>query len=186
MSNFIFVRHGQSVGNADGYIATAETKLSGLGIKQARETAKKLQKYKIDTIVCSPMIRAQQTAETIAAEIGIDIAHIQIIDELGERYQGELEGNPRRHDPAWYFGLDDEFGIESQHDLTERMKKAVTKINKILLHNKQVLVVGHAISGYYLIELSKGRINVDQFEPVTVVLNAGIVEVEITENWSEL
>ncbi len=186
MKKFIFVRHGQSTGNADGYIATAETKLSELGIKQARETAEKLKKHNIDTIICSPMIRAQQTAETIAAEIGIDIAHIQILDELRERYQGELEGKSREHDAAWYFGLDNDYGVEPRLDLTERMKKAILKINEMALGDRRVLVVGHAISGYFLIELAKGRTNVDQFEPVTVVLNAGIVEVDIAKKWGEL
>jgi broad specificity phosphatase PhoE len=186
MSKFIFVRHGQSVGNAEGYIATAETKLSELGIKQARETAKKLQKYKIDTILCSPMIRAQQTAETIAAEIGIDIAHIQIIEELRERYQGELEGKPKQHQSHWYYALDTELHVESQHDLVDRMTIAIGKINKLATNGKRILIVGHAISGYYLIELASGRTKVDDFEPPEEVLNAAIVEVEITKNWGEL
>lgn len=186
MSKFIFVRHGQSEGNAEGYIASAKTKLTELGIKQARETAEKLKEFKIDIIACSPMIRAQQTAETIAAELGINVASIKVIEELRERGLGLLEDNPKDHENDWYPTFDNEFGAESRRELIDRMDRAVTKIKELVKDKKTVLVVGHAISGYYLIEVASGRRNIEEFEPPTEILNAGIVEVSIGKNWGEL
>lgn len=179
MSKFIFVRHGQSEGNAGGYIATADTKLTAIGVEQAKATAEKVRNKGITKIVCSPMIRAQQTAETIAAELGIDVAHIEIIDDLHERGLGKTEGEPKTHDSEWYLTNNEtSLGIESREELIARMSLCLEKL-KELSEGATLLAVGHAIAGYYLVEVAEGKRKFEEFGPAKELLNADYVEVVI-------
>jgi broad specificity phosphatase PhoE len=178
MHKFIFVRHGQSDGNANGYIASADTKLTEVGVEQAKATAMKVKDKGITKIVCSPMIRAQQTAETIAAELGIDLAHIEVLQELRERGLGEVEGKPKDHDSEWYLTNNEtNLGIESREDLIKRMHAALDKLAN-LPETDNVLAIGHAISGYYLAEVAAGKAKYEDFGPAQELLNAGFVEID--------
>ncbi len=174
MSHFIFVRHGQSQANADGVIADAHSPLTTEGIAQARQTAGEIRTLGIDTIVVSPYLRAQQTAETIAGELGIDLAHIQIIEELRERGLGELEGRPKSHDSLWYYTRDDAEGIETARQLYDRMAKCISTL-KALPQSGTALVVGHSISGFYLQQIASAR-TLDSFDSPLQLKNAGFVE----------
>jgi broad specificity phosphatase PhoE len=87
-----FVRHGQSVGNADELHQTIDMHLSGTGIAQALRIAERLKKYKIDTIFTSPAVRTRQTAEIISSTLNIPIEQW---DELIEvRNPSEIGGKP--------------------------------------------------------------------------------------------
>jgi len=178
MPNFIFVRHGQSQANATGVIADAHSPLTEEGIKQAQKTANEVKQFKITLIACSPYLRAQQTAETIAGELGIDIAHIKIIDSLQERNLGVLENNPREHEGTWYFTDEGSEGIEPRTKLFERMKGCLAEI-KQLSENDAVLVVGHAISGFYLLQAAAKKNSVDGFGSPSQMSNADYTVVEL-------
>jgi len=79
---FYFVRHGQSEANAARLIADSTPKLTKLGREQAIETANSLKDIKITKILTSPLIRARQTAEIIASELGLHVGDIEVVDEL--------------------------------------------------------------------------------------------------------
>jgi broad specificity phosphatase PhoE len=179
MNTLIFVRHGQSEGNANGYIAKADTILTEAGIAQAKATATKLKSKGITKIVCSPMIRAQQTAEAIAAELGIDLAHVEVIEDLRERGLGQVEGAPKNHDSAWHLTNDEvDLGIESRNDLISRMRGCLDKLKR-LAETEKVLAVGHAIAGYYLVEVAEGKTDFKDFRPPQELLNADFVEIDL-------
>src|SRR5882757_8965527 len=95
INSFIFVRHGQSQANADGIIADGHSPLTQTGIEQAQKTGLEIKNFGITAIVCSPYLRARQTAEMIASELGIGFSHIEIIEELRERGLGDCEGKPK-------------------------------------------------------------------------------------------
>jgi broad specificity phosphatase PhoE len=178
MSTLIFVRHGQSDGNAKGYIADADTKLTELGIEQAKATAAKVKDKRITKIVCSPMIRAQQTAETIAAELGIDLAQIEILPELRERGLGKVEGGPKDHDSEWYLTNNEVgLGVEPREDLIRRMQGCLDKLADLAKTNN-VLAAGHAIAGYYLAEVAEGKTRFEDFGPPQELLNADFIELD--------
>jgi broad specificity phosphatase PhoE len=177
--SFIFVRHGQSLANANTIIADRQSPLTEMGIEQARKTAEEIRDLGITRIVCSPFLRAQQTAETIAGELGIDLAHIQIIDDLRERYQGSLENNPREHEGIWYFTDDTSEGIEPRTELLARMIQCASTL-KELAQAETLLVVGHAISGFYLAQAVAGKTSLDQLDPVNLMNNADYVELSYT------
>ena len=179
MTSFIFVRHGQSEANANGIIADATPPLTDEGIEQARRTAEEIRGLGVTKVVCSPYLRAQQTAETIAGELGIELKDIEILDDLKERGLGVLEDNPREHEGEWYFTADDAEGIEKRADLYERMKLCLDRLIE-RAEGEKLLVVGHSVSGYYLLQAAARKSSVDEFDAMSMMKNADYVEVEIT------
>ncbi len=94
-----FVRHGQSTGNAQGiHQGQSDFPLSEQGREQARALAARwaAQGVRYDRLITSPLARARQTAEILAAALGILIE----TDPLWmERHAGKLQGLPL-DDPA--------------------------------------------------------------------------------------
>ena len=180
MTKFFFVRHGQSEANAARLIADDTPKLTELGREQARVTALILKDKNITKILASPLIRAQQTAEIIAGELGIKLEDIETLQELRERGVGECEGKPKDMESEMYITLDTERGFESQADLISRLLVALQKI-KTECENAdgQVLVVGHVTAGFYLQQLAKGYRKLSEFEEYYHMPNADFIEVEI-------
>ena len=89
MSIYI-TRHGQTNWNIERrFQGRTDNKLNENGINQAHEVAEKLANEPLDLIICSPLIRAIQTAEIINKKRGIPIL---FYETLLERDYGELEG----------------------------------------------------------------------------------------------
>ncbi len=177
MSKFIFVRHGQSKANAENWIAGPDVPLTELGLEQARRTGTELKNKGITKIVCSNMLRAQQTAEIIAAELGIKTDHIEIIPELHERRFPSLEGKPKTHESPWYYTTDDD-DVEKRADVIKRIKVALEKIKR-LAEKDLVLVVAHGCSGFYMMEVVSGKNHFDDFGEYKLMNNADYIEVEL-------
>ncbi len=180
MTSFIFVRHGQSQANADVIIADEHSSLTELGIEQARKSADEIRQFNITKVVCSPFLRARQTAETIARELGIDTNSITAIDGLAERDLGVLKNKPKEHDGTWYFADDESEGIEKRADLYARMSQCLEQLKEIA-EGESLLVVGHAVSGFYLLQAAARKGSVDEFDALSMMNNADYVEVEIEE-----
>lgn len=178
MTDFVFVRHGQSQANADKIIASAESPLTKQGIDQARVTAQEVKNLGITLIACSPYLRAKQTAQTIADELGI--ANIQIIDELRERGLGALEDKPKTHESEHYFTNDTANNFESRQDTLDRMNRCLLKIAELSPGNT-VLVVGHAVSGYYLFEAAKGIRVANDLGAPSEMKNAGYLVIAVKD-----
>ncbi len=178
MKKFVFVRHGQSTANANKTIAVDDTPLTDLGIEQAKITAMEIAKLNIKTIVCSPLRRARQTAETIATALGINQGEIKIIDELRERGLGDLKGRKKQHDSNYYYVVNNEHNVEAHDITTARVKTALKKIETVARVDS-VLVVGHAISGYFLLEVASGRKDYSEFEPPEEIMNANFIIVDL-------
>lgn len=101
------IRHGQSAGNAQGrFGGHGTTPLSELGVAQAEATAMALAKEKIEAIFSSDLLRAIQTAEPLAREIGVEV---QTSPAFRERHVGVLEGltfdESRERHPKDYYAL---------------------------------------------------------------------------------
>jgi uncharacterized phosphatase len=179
MTDFIFVRHGQSKANAEKVIANAHSPLTEAGKEQARKTGSEVRDRGITLIVCSPYLRAQQTAEVIAGQLGIDLAHIQLMDDLRERGLGVLEGNPKTHDGLWYFTDETSKGIELRQALFDRMRGCLDKL-KELSKNEHVLVAGHSISGFYLLQAAAGKAAIEECDSPALMSNADFIEVKLS------
>jgi broad specificity phosphatase PhoE len=166
--------------NANLTIGQPDTPLAEEGLAQARTTGQDLRSQQVTAIVCSSFIRAQQTAEIIAGELGIAVHDITIIDELHERRMGELEGGPKNQETQFFYENDTEFGFESQADLIARLRVALAKVTAIAEQTSgTTVVVGHATSGFYLLQVAKGRNSFAEFDPVNQMGNAEFVEIEL-------
>ncbi len=86
----IVVRHGQTEWNALGKLqGRTDVPLNEAGKNQAKMTAELLADKKIDAVICSPLIRARQTAEIISEGRGLSIS---TDDGIAERDFGKYEG----------------------------------------------------------------------------------------------
>lgn len=179
----LFVRHGKSLANASGVVGTPDTPLAEEGIEQARITGRDLKSQHVTRIVCSSFIRAQQTAELIAGELGIVLDNITVIPELHERRMGTFEGKPKQCETAYFYDNDNENGFESHADLISRMQQALDKVVTIARQTEgTTVVVGHAASGFFLLQVAKGRGMYSQFDPFSQMGNAEFTEIEITDH----
>lgn len=88
-TKIIFIRHGESLGNANKtFLGHTDLDLSELGYKQAEATANYLKDEKIDVIYSSDLIRAKNTAVPNAKIRNLDIKCSQ---KLREMYVGDWE-----------------------------------------------------------------------------------------------
>ncbi len=155
------------------------TKLTEIGIEQAIKTGKMLKGRGITKILCSPYIRAQQTAQVIASELGLPTSRIEIVDELHERRLGDAEGKPKKDSKEWFFLRDDK--VRGQEPTDEVIKRSLYVLKKIESETEHevLVVVGHSVAGFYLLQLSKGNLSLEEFDPVEQLDNAGFIEVII-------
>jgi probable phosphoglycerate mutase len=85
----LLVRHGQSLGNAEGrFGGHTATPLSDLGRAQAEATARALSSENITAIYSSDLLRAVQTAEPLARATGLAL---ETTDAFRERSVGLME-----------------------------------------------------------------------------------------------
>ena len=154
MGKLFIVRHGQDEDNANGILNGRRNQpLTTLGREQAQTVAKKLHSYKIDIIYSSPLKRAFETAQIIAAKLKKN--DILIHEHLIEREFGILSGKPISDIPLFakkilktdrvnYF-LEAQ-GAEKFPDLYKRAQKILYEIKEKHI-NENVLVVAHGDIG---------------------------------------
>src|SRR5688572_6759018 len=155
MNSFVFARHGKSQANKKSEVALLDSPLTKEGKAQARKLARSLKSQGITVVVTSPYSRAYDTAAIIAKELSLP--EPEIIEELHERGLGDFEGKPKQHESEWYFTIDDQANVEPIPEVIARMQSALQKI--VALPGK-VLVIGHAMAGYYLQQVALGRYNI--------------------------
>jgi probable phosphoglycerate mutase len=146
MQQLFLIRHGQSTSNAEKKVAgTTDAPLSEVGIKQSELAGSNAKEYfHFDLIVCSPLLRAKQTATIIAKGIGYDPAKLVLLQNLKERDLGALEGLDYAQAPQYNGNYEDAEGapgIEPLPMLYERAKKALDEI--AAMKATSVLIVCH-------------------------------------------
>lgn len=98
---FYFLRHGETTWNAIGKTqGQLDAPLSERGRDQALAAAAILAGERIERIVSSPLSRARDTAEAIAAATG---APVSLDPGLMEFHAGALQGQPRGEHVKEYF-----------------------------------------------------------------------------------
>ncbi|MFD0898545.1 histidine phosphatase family protein [Loigolactobacillus binensis] len=152
MTEFFFIRHGQTITNQEGRIngAHIDTPLTTAGISGAQAAGKVLQQVHFNQVFVSPQKRAQKTAQLVLANNMTK--KLQIVDLLQELNFGDWEGrliadgkldpavsrffnDPENYDPSSFHGETfSEVVARGQHFLQQVMTKFPTQ---------RVLVVGH-------------------------------------------
>lgn len=91
LTTFALVRHGQTDWNAQRRLqGSTDIPLNDVGRGQARDAVAVLSGYEWDAIVSSPLSRAAETADLIAAGLGLSVT--RRVPELTERSFGPAEG----------------------------------------------------------------------------------------------
>lgn len=140
----IITRHGQTEWNVLGKVqGLADIELNEKGIEQAKETSKILKNEKIDLIICSPLIRARQTAEIINQGRNIPI----IYDEgIIERNFGEFEGiNKKEFDFVGFWSYRQNKKYKKAENIKDFFNRVYGFLDKIKTEyaNKRILIVAH-------------------------------------------
>ena len=90
MKRIILVRHGQTEWNIERrYQGQMDTELTEFGRQQMASTADLLHHAKVDRVVTSPLKRAKESAEIVAAGLGLDV---QVEERFREMHLGTWEG----------------------------------------------------------------------------------------------
>lgn len=139
MQHLYFVRHGESELNLKRtYAGQTDTPLTDRGREQARAAGGQAKTVKFDLIISSPLVRALETAQIIAHEIGYPPEAIITNPQFIERSLGSLEGH------SWDEVGEDETlfpDIETKEQLLVRARAGLE-----YLHTRSedtILLVGH-------------------------------------------
>ena len=164
--NLLIVRHGQTNWNLNHLIlSNTDEKLNEIGINQAEATSKKLEKEKIDLIICSPLKRTKQTANIINKN-----KHIPIIydENLKERDFGEFEGL-KDSDPKFnikeFWDYEKNIHYLKAENVQDFYKRIFNFLDTVLqkYKDKNVLLVCHgavsAVVNCYFTEIPKKMLN---------------------------
>ncbi len=140
----LLTRHGKTLWNSLGKVqGRADIGLSKDGIEQATKTALSLKDEKIDLIICSPLLRAKQTAKIINKNRNIPI----IYDEgVIERDFGELEGkNKEEFDFPGFWSYKKNFKYEKAENIKDFFERVYSFLDRIKeeYKDKRVLIVAH-------------------------------------------
>ena len=147
MKKLYFIRHGESLGNLKRlFTGQWDVPLTELGQQQARAATQNAQNLQIECIVSSPLIRARQTAEIIAAAIGYPKDKILYSDLFMERNYGDWQ--QQSYEVADGKDFEKVPNIELEAHLLKRASQAADYLKNIKTNN--VLVVGHGTQGRVL------------------------------------
>jgi broad specificity phosphatase PhoE len=138
---FLFLRHGETEGNAKRIYQHAEIPLNPVGLEQARRAADYLRHHPVERILASDMRRAWQTAQAAAEIVG---APLIAEPRLRERWFGDLVGTPS-HDLDW---RNEPPNGETLRDFVARTQSG---LSDALDTDASTLVVAHGGSLYVLV-----------------------------------
>jgi probable phosphoglycerate mutase len=136
---FWFLRHGETDWNAQDLAqGSVDVPLNQTGLAQARSAALLLRDKGIRSVISSPLSRAKDTADIVAAQLGLPV---QTEDALREVAFGVQEGKPMS---AWFAAwVDGQFTPDGGESFDVLTVRAVEVINRCIQRPPVVLVVGH-------------------------------------------
>jgi broad specificity phosphatase PhoE len=128
------VRHAEPIRTPAGTVdGPADPGLTELGIEQTRRLAAWLEGERVDAVLSSPMRRARETAEPVAAVHGVDI---EIVDGLVEYDAASADYIPMDElqasgDPRWHAMVEgrwEDFGADPAHVFKARVAQTVEEV----------------------------------------------------------
>lgn len=159
------VRHAESLGNADGNLASVtDFPLTEKGELQARNLGKSLKgelEGKHITAYSSPLLRAVQTTKEIFCSAGIENVPIMEVECLKEMDLGKLEGIPFQQLPKEYPEVDLASKLSELHAPEGECYQDVKNRCEFFLRNfvdkakddENIIVVSHGITLRVMINL---------------------------------
>ncbi|WP_025782870.1 histidine phosphatase family protein [Sporosarcina sp. D27] len=166
------VNHGEAEGN------TAQDSLTAEGILHVSELAQFLERYPIERIITSPLMRARQTANEIGDKLGI---HTEEDSRLAERQM-----NSQVFDD-WLLRVEDTFldlnlSYEDGETSNEAIHRACEVIDELPDTNHTVLVT-HSLLLVLLMRCFNERVG---FEEWQAVKHPDVYELRLTEAGAQI
>jgi probable phosphoglycerate mutase len=176
-TRLLLVRHGESEGNRDRtFTQNPDVPLTPVGREQARAAARRMAtRYRPSRIIASPFARARQTAEIIAATLGLSVEFDAAFREqnfgifAGQPYDALISNAAYHEGPRWNWRPE---AGESLTDVYERVVPAFDRVARTA-QGQDVVIVSHGGVMVTLCAYVTGS-----WDGVTVTPNAGVVIVE--------
>lgn len=188
-ATILVVRHGESEGNLGRRLTSAAPgePLTERGRGQVAAVAERLRAHKIAHVYASPLLRAQQTGELLAAAFGVGLG---TLDGVREVSMGRHEGSEADEDWAqvdatflrWFdgdlpAGID---GGETGHAVVARMRQALHEVAD-MHRGETVVVVSHG--GAMRLALPRCASDVvDHHARERPIPNCGVAELSVDGN----
>ena len=142
------VRHGQTTSSArHAYSGRSDIPLTDTGREQALQAASRLASAGVDAVICSPLVRARDTARAIADASGAPLA---VDERLTEVDYGPFEGLDRADaseqiGPAFDAWRADPFGspVPGMEPLADALERARAATADALAAHEHPVIVGH-------------------------------------------
>lgn len=143
MGLLLSLRHGQTNYNLEQrYTGQTDITLNETGMQEARDLAERLEKYPIDVIYCSPMIRTKQTIAPYLEKHPTKIIYRKELMEICMGcYQGHTFSEVKELFPEMY-AANRALGSESHEQVWARLFPLLDEI-KETHQDETVLVVTH-------------------------------------------
>jgi broad specificity phosphatase PhoE len=172
-----FLRHGQSEANVKRVFAGQKenSPLTELGKQQAEVAANDLKNAGITKIVSSNLIRAKQTAEIVASELGV--SNITIDSRIAEYDMGVLTGTPNQTITSLEL-----VSAKDAEDPTAFKSRVLEALRQYSKDEGIVLLVSHAGVGR-MIEALRTDIEPADFYDIAPYPNAQAVKLDL--DWLE-
>ena len=147
----LLVRHGETDWNREPARCQgwAQVDLNEVGREQARAQGRALRGRGLDLIVSSHLLRARQTAELIAAELGDDVRLISD-PRLAETHRGDWEARTFMEimtvEPdAWrqYREQPEHFRFPGGESLAEQQRRVLAALRDVAQGGRHTLLVTH-------------------------------------------
>lgn len=137
-TRFLLVRHGQTpMSVAKQFSGLSDPELTELGQWQAEQVARYLgTRGGIQAVISSPLTRTQQTAQTIADQLGLDVTTDEGLIEMdfgqweGRSFQEVREEYPDEQRAFFFNATSAPPGGESQEDVYHRMEFVIDRLVK--------------------------------------------------------
>jgi probable phosphoglycerate mutase len=151
---FAFIRHGQTDWNRDDKLqGSSDIPLNAQGREQAHEAAGILADGGWEVVVSSPLLRARETAQIIATDLGLELG--PSYPALVERDYGPLEGKSSSQTVATWPHRDYP-GAESLDAVVSRGLAGLAKVADDF-RDRDVVIVAHGTIIRYTLAALAGR-----------------------------
>ena len=179
-------RHGEAEYESE-LLSDAGGSLSRQGRAQSRELGESLRDVRISRIYASSMARAVQTAEIVAAVLGVDVVVREGLREFGVGVHAGTSGDP---DPFWpvfsrWIDGDLEARIEGAESGTEVIDRVCAELELVADQHRgeSALVISHGGAICTAVPALAGNVSA-RFPESRPIPNTGVVELEANgEGW---
>lgn len=192
LTNFYFIRHGESVYNTEHIVAgQAETPLTHAGKTQAHATGLFLQDKRISCVLHSPLERTRDTAQIIHTHLKDDSIPIFTLDSLIEMDAGDFThkklADIQKENPTLYarFKIHSWEGVQNAEKISSLCSRCKTTWDTLLRYTQQghanIALISHGGYLQWIFKTSFGMSgsHTRSWSPIVRTSNCGIYQLTI-------